>query len=57
MVVTAEWIRRTKGRHWRVLRQMRTDEWPVYGCETWFLTLGEEPRLKVFENSVEDIWT
>jgi hypothetical protein len=21
------------------------------GCDTWFLTLGEEHRLKVFENS------
>jgi hypothetical protein len=30
----------------------------LYGCETWFLTLGEEHRLRVFENSVEeDIWT
>jgi hypothetical protein len=29
-----------------------------YGCETWSLTLGEEHRLRVFENSVEeDIWT
>jgi hypothetical protein len=24
----------------------------LYGCETWSLTLGEENRLKVFENSV-----
>jgi hypothetical protein len=23
----------------------------LYGCETWSLTLGEERRLKVFENS------
>jgi hypothetical protein len=30
----------------------------LYGCETWSLTLEEEHRLKVFENSVEeDIWT
>jgi hypothetical protein len=24
----------------------------LYGCETWSLTLGEEPRLRVFENRV-----
>ena len=24
----------------------------VYGCETWSLTLREEPRLRVFENRV-----
>jgi hypothetical protein len=24
----------------------------LYGCETWFLTLWEEHRLRVFENSV-----
>jgi hypothetical protein len=24
----------------------------VYGCETWSLTLGEENRLRVFENVV-----
>jgi len=24
----------------------------VYGCETWSLTLREERRLRVFENSV-----
>jgi hypothetical protein len=24
----------------------------LYGCETWFLTLREEPRLRVFENKV-----
>jgi hypothetical protein len=30
----------------------------LYGCETWSPTLGEEHRLRVFENSVEeDIWT
>jgi len=23
-----------------------------YGCETWFLTRGEEHRLRVFENGV-----
>jgi hypothetical protein len=29
----------------------------LYGCETWSLTLREECRLRVFENSVkEDIW-
>jgi hypothetical protein len=29
----------------------------LYGCETWSLSLREEHRLRVFENSVEDIWT
>jgi hypothetical protein len=29
----------------------------LHGCETWSLTLREEHRLRVFENSVEDIWT
>jgi hypothetical protein len=30
----------------------------LYGCKTWSLTLGEEHRLRVFENNVEeDIWT
>jgi hypothetical protein len=24
----------------------------LYGCETWYLTLSEEHRLKVFENRV-----
>jgi hypothetical protein len=24
----------------------------LYGCETWSLTLREEPRLRVFENRV-----
>jgi len=24
----------------------------LYGCETWSLTLGEEGRLRVFENRV-----
>jgi hypothetical protein len=24
----------------------------LYGCETWYLTLGEEHRLRVFENGV-----
>jgi len=24
----------------------------LYGCETWFLTLGEEHRLRAFENGV-----
>jgi len=30
----------------------------LYGCETWSLTLREERRLRVFENSVlgENIW-
>jgi hypothetical protein len=27
----------------------------LHGCETWPLTLREEDRLRVFENSVEDI--
>jgi hypothetical protein len=32
----------------------RTTTLPVvlYGCETWFLTLREECRLRVFENRV-----
>jgi hypothetical protein len=30
----------------------------LYGCETWSITLGEEHKLRIFENSVEeDIWT
>jgi hypothetical protein len=29
----------------------------LYGRETLSLTLKEEYRLRVFENSVEDIWT
>jgi hypothetical protein len=30
----------------------------LYECKTWSLTLGEEHRLRVFENCVEeDIWT
>jgi len=29
----------------------------ISGRETWSLTLREEHRLRVFENSVEDIWT
>jgi hypothetical protein len=24
----------------------------LYGCETWFLTLGEEHRLRVFQNTM-----
>jgi hypothetical protein len=24
----------------------------LYGCETWSLTLREEPRLRVFENRI-----
>jgi hypothetical protein len=36
------------------IRIYRTIILPVvlYGCETWFLTLKEEHRLKVFENRV-----
>jgi hypothetical protein len=32
----------------------KTVIWPVvlYGCETWSLTLGDENRLRVFENRV-----
>jgi hypothetical protein len=26
----------------------------LYGCKTWFLTLREEHRLRVFENRVLD---
>jgi hypothetical protein len=26
----------------------------LYGCETWFPTLREEHRLRVFENSAEE---
>jgi hypothetical protein len=29
----------------------------LYGCDTWSLTLRKEYRLRVFENSVENIWT
>jgi hypothetical protein len=29
----------------------------LYGCETWSLIIREEHRLRVFEDSVEDIWT
>ena len=29
----------------------------LYGCETWSLTLREERRLRVFENSVDkSVW-
>jgi hypothetical protein len=28
----------------------------LYGCETWSLTVREEHKLKVFENSEENIW-
>jgi hypothetical protein len=28
----------------------------LYGCETWSLTLGEEHRLRVFENKVLRIY-
>jgi hypothetical protein len=36
------------------IRTYKTIILPValYGCETWSLTLGEEHRLKVFENRV-----
>ena len=36
------------------IRVYRTIILPVvlYGCETWSLTLREEPRLRVFENRV-----
>jgi hypothetical protein len=36
------------------IRVYRTIILPVvlYGCETWFLTLREEQRLRVFENRV-----
>jgi hypothetical protein len=30
----------------------------LYGCETWYLTLREEHKLRVFENGAEEnIWT
>jgi hypothetical protein len=41
------------------LRTYKTIILPVilYGCETWSLTLREEHRLGVFENSAEEnIW-
>jgi hypothetical protein len=28
----------------------------LYGCETWYLTLKEEHRLRVFENRVLKIF-
>jgi hypothetical protein len=29
----------------------------LYGCETWCLALGEEHRVRVFENRVlREIW-
>jgi hypothetical protein len=36
------------------IRKYKTIILPVvlYGCETWFLTLREEHRLRVFENRV-----
>jgi hypothetical protein len=36
------------------IRKYKTIIFPVvlYGCETWFLTLREEHRLRVFENRV-----
>jgi len=36
------------------IKMYRTKILPVvlYGCETWSLTLGEECRLRVFENRV-----
>jgi hypothetical protein len=38
----------------RLIKIYRTIILPVvlYGCETWSLTLREENRLRVFENSV-----
>jgi hypothetical protein len=27
----------------------------LYGCETWSLTIREEHRLRVFENSMEEV--
>jgi hypothetical protein len=37
-----------------IIRIYRTIIFPVvlYGCETWSLTLREEHRLSVFENTV-----
>jgi hypothetical protein len=39
---------------WHKIRIYKTIILPVvfYGCETWSLTLREEYRLRVFENSV-----
>jgi hypothetical protein len=39
---------------WLMIRIYRTIILPIvlYGCETWSLTLKEEPRLRVFENRV-----
>jgi hypothetical protein len=44
-------------RPWETLNKTRiklniTQVLPVYGCETWSLTLREERRLRVFENRV-----
>jgi hypothetical protein len=30
----------------------RACAWGPYGCETWYLTSGEEHRLRVFENRI-----
>jgi hypothetical protein len=41
------------------IRTYRTIKLPavLYGCETWYLTLKEEHRLRVFENGAEgNIW-
>jgi hypothetical protein len=36
-----------------MIRAYRTIILPVlYGCETWYLVLGGEHRLRVYENSV-----
>jgi hypothetical protein len=38
------------------IRMYKTIILPVilYGCKTWFLTLREEHRLRVFENGAEE---
>jgi hypothetical protein len=28
----------------------------LYGCETWYVTLREEHRLRAFENMVMNLW-
>jgi hypothetical protein len=42
------------------IKMYKTTVLPVvlYGCETWFLPLREEHRLRMFEKSTEEnIWT
>jgi hypothetical protein len=34
------------------LQKLITLSVALYGCETWYLTLEEEQRLRVFENGV-----